>query len=235
MGDSPRKHTVIREYYEAILVAVVFALFARTWVVQAFQVPTGSMENTVLIGDHLLVNKFIYAPHAHNFLERLLPYRAPRRGDVFVFKYPVDPERDFIKRVVGLPGDIVDVRQKALYVNDVHQSDKHVLHSDKQVYPDDPSVPDDFRRRDNFGPYRVPPESYFAMGDNRDNSLDSRFWGPVPAANVKGRALLIYWSYEAESNPPSWQGYGARLRELAGVAVHFFTRTRWSRTFHLVR
>jgi signal peptidase I len=233
--ESRRKQSLAREYYEAILVAVIFALFVRTFVVQAFQVPSGSMEQTVLIGDHMLVNKFIFAPHGDNALERLLPYRSPRRGDVFVFKFPDDPDRDFIKRVVALPGDTLVEKDKIVFVNGRRFPDTHTYHSDPHVWPDDPSLPEVYRKRDNFGPITIPPKGYWAMGDNRDNSYDSRYWGPVPAANLKGRALLVYWSYEAEPDSTEWRGYTDKIQRLVGVAVHFFTRTRWSRTFRLVR
>ncbi len=230
-----QKQTIAREYYEAILVAVIFALFVRTFVFQAFQVPSGSMESTVLIGDHMLVNKFIYSPHAGGFLEKLLPYRAPRRGDVFVFKFPEGPDRDFIKRLVALPGDRVEERDKTVSVNGEPFSEKHTYHTDPHVIPADPSLPEASRKRDNFGPIVIPPDRFWAMGDNRDNSYDSRYWGPVPRDNIKGRALLVYWSYEAEPDSAEWRGYADKAGRLFGVALHFFTRTRWSRTFRIVR
>ena len=230
-----RKQTLAREYYEAILVAVIFALFVRTFIFQAFQVPSGSMEKTVLIGDHMLVNKFVYAPHAGNFFEKLLPYRAPRRGDVFVFKFPDSPDRDFIKRLVALPGDRVEERDKTVFVNGEPFSEKHTYHTDPHVWPSDPALPELSRKRDNFGPIEIPPDRFWAMGDNRDNSYDSRFWGPVPRDNIKGRALLVYWSYEAEPDSAEWRGYADKLGRLFGVALHFFSRTRWDRTFRLVR
>ena len=235
MTEEPRKHSLVREYYEAILVAVIFALFVRTFVFQAFQVPTGSMERTVLIGDHLVVNKFVFAPHGGSFLEKLLPYRDPRRGDVFVFKFPENPERDFIKRVVGLPGDRVEGREKTVLVNGDKFPDTHTYHLDAKVYPAESMLPEVYRRRDSFGPVAVPSDHFWAMGDNRDNSYDSRYWGPVPRDNIKGRALLVYWSYEAEPDSAEWRGYADKAARLVGVAIHFFTRTRWDRTFRLVR
>jgi signal peptidase I len=228
------KNHVFREYYEAILVAVIFTLFARTFVAQAFKIPTGSMEDNLLVGDHLFVNKFIYAPHWSTPLERWLPYRDIRRGDVVVFKYPVDPERDFIKRAVAIGGDTVEVRAKQLYVNGIAEVNPHVVHKDPQTFPDNPALPASIRNRDNFGPFVVAKGFVFCMGDNRDNSYDSRFWGPVPRSYFKGRALVIYWSYEAQPNAQEWRGWGDRLRQLASVAVHFFSRTRWNRCFTLV-
>ncbi|OFV80165.1 MAG: signal peptidase I [Acidobacteria bacterium RBG_13_68_16] len=228
------KHHVFREYYEAILVAVIFTLFARTFVAQAFKIPTGSMEDNLLVGDHLFVNKFVYAPHWDTPLHRILPYRDIRRGDIVVFKYPQDPERDFIKRAIALGGDTVEVRGKGLSVNGEAEVNPHVVHKDRQIIPDTPALPASIRNRDYFGPFVVPAEFVFCMGDNRDNSYDSRFWGPVPRSYFKGRALFIYWSYEAQPNSHEWRGWWDRMRQLASVGVHFFSRTRWQRSFSVV-
>ncbi|NOZ79576.1 MAG: signal peptidase I [Acidobacteria bacterium] len=229
------RKSATREYYEAILVAVIFALFLRTFVFENFKIPSGSMENGLLIGDHLVVNKFIYGPHYHTIIDKLLPFREPRRRDVVVFKFPEDPSRDFIKRCVGVPGDVVEVRHKALYINGKLQKEPYVIHKDPMTYPDSPMVPPSLRLRDNFGPYTVPPGTIFCMGDNRDNSLDSRFWGPVPRSYLQGRAVLIYWSWEARPNDWRWRGFGHRFKQLANVFLHFFTRTRWNRTFKFIR
>ena len=233
-GAGMAKGHWFREYYEAILVAVIFTLFVRTFVAQAFKIPTGSMEDNLLIGDHLFVNKFIYSPHFDSPLHNLMPYRDIRRGDVVVFKYPQEPERDFIKRAVGVGGDTMEVRAKDLRISGQPESNPHVVHKDPQVFPDSSFLPPSIRNRDHFGPYSVPGGFVFCMGDNRDNSLDSRFWGPVPRHYFKGRALIIYWSYEAEPNSHLVQGFWNRVRQLGGVALHFFTRTRWLRTFSLV-
>ena len=211
----------LREYFEAVLVAVIFALFVRTFLFQAFVVPTPSMERNILVGDHLIVNKFLYAPRAVT-PEKILPRRAVRAGDVVVFKFPVDPRRDYIKRVVGLPGQTVEIRDKVLYVDGVRREEPLVLHSESRIWPDDRNLPDSYRYRDQFGPVRVPADSYFALGDNRDVSQDSRFWGAVPATNLKGRAMLVYWSFSNEE-----PAGGSLLARLAG----FFRRTRWNRTF----
>jgi len=218
-----------REYAEAILVAVIFALFARTFLFQAFQVPTASMEKNILVGDHLIVNKFIFAPHRAGFLNRLLPYRPVRRGDVLVFKFPEDPRRDFIKRTIALPGETVEIRDKVISVEGTRLDEPEVYHSDDRVWPDDSALPDSYRRRDQAHPFMVPPDSYFALGDNRDNSYDSRFWGAVPAANLKGRAMFVYWSFPLE---PSAQ---RSVKELLTIALNFFRKTRWERTLMPVR
>lgn len=229
------RKSVAREYYEAILVAFILALFVRTFVFENFKIPSGSMEDNLLIGDHLVVNKFIFAGNHGTFLHRLLPYRSPRRGDVVVFKFPEDPRRDFIKRCVAVAGDTVEIRGKELYINGELQIEPMVVHKDPRTFDDSPLIPASNRIRDNFGPMTVPEGTIFCLGDNRDNSLDSRFWGPVPLTYVKGRAVLIYWSYETARDDWQWQGFGHRLKQLAGVVVNFFTKTRWEREFRLIR
>jgi signal peptidase I len=229
--------SVFREYLEALLIAVIFATFARTYVVQAFKIPSGSMEQNLLIGDHILVNKFVYGPTLSAFERHLLPSRQVHRGDVVVFKFPKDPERDFIKRCVGVPGDTIEVVDKHLYVNGRPVHDEgYTYHTDDRVYPRTPFSGDVFRNRDNFGPRIVPQGSYFCMGDNRDNSNDSRFWGEVPEGNVKGRAFMIYWSFDTgEGEIPESPSVGGKLRQLAQVGLKFFAHTRWGRTFRIVR
>jgi signal peptidase I len=220
-------HSSSREWYESLLVAAIFVLFVRTFVVQTYQVPTGSMESTILVGDHLLVNKFAYGPRLH-WPVRIFPYRDVHRGDIIVFKRPGDDINDsnvLVKRAVAAPGDVLLVRNKALFVNDQPADGPHVQHIDRDTDP----------RRDFFGPFPVPRGNYFGMGDNRDNSLDSRYWGPIPRENIFGRPFLIYWSYEAEPNSHIWRGPVAKIRQLLSVAIHFFSRTRWDRMFHLVR
>ena len=228
--------SLLREYLEALLIAIIFATFARTWVVQAFKIPSGSMEKNLLIGDHILVNKFIYGPTVSRWEEALLPVRKLRRGDVVVFKYPEDPTRDFIKRCMGLPGDTLKMIDKDLYINGrlVHDS-SFTYYADPEVFPRD-LLFHPRRVRDNFGPKTVPPDSYFCMGDNRDNSNDSRYWGPVPGSYVKGRALMVYWSFGGDSDEPfDGPGYGGKVRQAGRVALNFFTQTRWDRTFRIVR
>jgi len=233
-APDPDRKGWLREVLEALLVALVFAVFARTWVVQAFKIPTGSMEENLLVGDHILVNKFIYGPVRHRWERILLPVRHPRRGDVVVFKYPVDPERDFIKRCIGLPGDEIGIRNKELILNgEPVREDAYTHFVDPQTYPDSPFVPEHYRLRDQFGPIEVPPDHYFCLGDNRDRSHDSRFWGAVPESYLKGRALLVYWSVAGgpeEAGPETPQrGVWERLGDA------FRGGTRWERTFALVR
>jgi signal peptidase I len=189
---SPRRP--VREPIEALLVALLLALFARCFLVQAFRIPTPSMEPSLRVGDHLLVNKFVYGPTRWAWERRLLPVRAPRPGDVAVFRFPRDPRRDFVKRVVGLPGHEVALARKRLSIDGVALSEaSYVQHTDARAYPDAPWL-GPLHRRDNLAPRAVPPDSYFVLGDNRDQSDDSRFWGAVPRRYLRGRALLVYWA-----------------------------------------
>lgn len=178
-----------RENVEAILIAVLLALFIRTFVVQAFKIPSGSMKDTLQIGDHILVNKFAYGIDIPFLGFPLLPERAPQRGDVIVFKYPNDPDKDYIKRVVAVGGDVVAVRNKQLVVNRTPLQEDYIIHTRPRIQP----------VRDNFGPVRVPENKLFVMGDNRDNSSDSRFWGFLDVDAVRGKAFLIYWSWNDQS------------------------------------
>jgi signal peptidase I len=212
-GHGFRK-SAVREWIESICVAVILAFFVRTFVVQAFKIPSGSMEPNLLIGDHLLVNKFVFAPALTSLERTLLPIDPIRRGDIVVFKYPEDPTRDFIKRVIGLPGDTIEMRNKKVYINGVPLSEPYTHF----IYPPDEggsSAPDietaDLLRE--FAPMTVPADNYFMMGDNRDNSQDSRYWGFMPRDYVKGKALFIYFSF----------GEGG------GVA-----NIRWSRLLHQI-
>ena len=188
----PFKKSTAREYFESICVAVILALFVRTFVVQAFKIPTGSMENNLLIGDHLLVNKFVFAPTRTWLEEKLLPIDPIRRGDILVFKYPEDPERDFIKRTIGLPGETVELRNKKVYINGKPLDEPYVHFLEEPALAEDSSG---FDVRRNYGPVTVPAGHYFMMGDNRDNSQDSRYWGFMPRDYVKGKALFVYFSF----------------------------------------
>ena len=225
-----RKST-LREYFESIVIAVILALFVRTWVLQTFKIPTASMENTLLVGDHLLVNKFVFGPTVVPAARAVLPVRDIRRGDVIVFKYPDEPERDFIKRVIGLPGDTVELRNKKVHVNG-HPLDEPYVHFLEPAGMGQEVTSFDVRER--YGPVTVPAGQYFVMGDNRDNSQDSRYWGFLPRHYVKGRALMIYWSYESAGEVYADDGLGATVRNVFSVVTHFFTRTRWERLFQQI-
>ena len=193
--DAYRK-SVVREYFESFCIAVILALFVRTFVVQAFKIPSASMQNNLLIGDHLLVNKFVFAPTLSSIENLLLPIAPIRRGDIIVFKFPKDPDRDFVKRVIGLPGETVEMRNKRIFINGTRIDEPYVHF----LYPVDENATNTVDMSTsgaqlNYGPVVVPPDMYFMMGDNRDNSEDSRFWGFMPRANVKGKALFIYASF----------------------------------------
>ena len=230
MAATFQKST-LREYAESIVIAVILALFVRTWVVQAFKIPTGSMENNLLIGDHLLVNKFVFSPTASRLEHAVLPVRSIRRGDIIVFKYPDEPDRDFIKRVFGLPGETVELKAKKVYI-DGHPLDEPYVHFLEPASEAQEVTSFDVRER--YGPVRVPEDHYFVMGDNRDNSQDSRYWGFLPRDYVKGRALMIYWSYESGREDYLDEGAGATVKRLFSVVTHFFTKTRWERLFHQI-
>lgn len=226
------KKSVGREYLESVVVAVILALFIRTFIVQAFKIPTGSMETNLLIGDHLLVNKEIYSPSLGHFEDLILAKKPIQRGDVIVFKFPEEPTRDFIKRVIGLPGEIVEIRDKTVFIDGKKLDEPYAHFLEPPLPRDDPEYGLQGEAiRDNWGPQTVPPDRLFVMGDNRDNSRDSRFWGFLPRDQVKGRALLVYWSYEASKEEYQETGFVEWLKDTASA----FGRTRWHRFFHLIR
>lgn len=199
-----KKKSNIRETIEAVVVAFLIALVIRTFVIQAFKIPSGSMIPTLLVGDHILVNKFLLGtpvdiPFTNITLFKMPGLRKPQRGDIIVFKYPEDPKRDFIKRVVGVGGDVVMSKDKAVYVNGRKLVEPYTQHVDEDIKPGQ------FDRRDNFGPVVVPQGSVFVMGDNRDQSYDSRFWGFVDGSEIKGNAVIIYWSWDGEK---TWVRFG---------------------------
>jgi len=208
-------------YAEAILVAVLLALFARAYLFEAFEIPSGSMERTLLVGDHVLVDKSAYAPHRGPW-RHLLPYQTVADGDVVVFRSPEDPARDLVKRVVGLPAEAIRLSGRRLARNGVLVDEPHAVYGSHEE-TDRP-----------FGPVVVAPGTFLAFGDNRDDSRDSRVWGPVPEGHIKGRALFVYWS-RREPETGRFTGRGAAVRRFLDGAVHFFERTRWDRTFLPVR
>lgn len=193
-NEKIRQKSMVREYGEAIIIAVLLALFIRAFVVQAFKIPSGSMKSTLLVGDHILVNKFIYGIKIPIINKELIHIKDPKRFDIVVFQYPVDPSKDFIKRVIGLPGDTVQVKDKKVYVNDQLQTEPYVTHTDNKILPAGISP------RDNMGPIVVPPNNIFVMGDNRDESYDSRFWKFVDLNDLRGEAFIIYWSWNQEGD-----------------------------------
>jgi signal peptidase I len=243
------KHEPARNGIAEWTVTILLLLFGTTTLVQAFVIPTGSMEDTLLIGDHLLVDKLAYAP-AGTISKYLLPYEEPKHGDIIVFRYPADISQTFVKRVIGVPGDHLKMVNRIIYRNGIRLNEPYVYHK----FPYDPY-------RDNFpgelsqfgdrlqdqlqrdmlehhvvnGQVVVPPNSYFAMGDNRDNSLDSRYWGFVPRDNIIGKPLLIYWSYQATTEDLAGTSVNSLVNHFVDLGAHFFTRTRWKRTLKVIR
>lgn len=195
----------LREYAEAIIIAILLALIIRAFIVQAFKIPSGSMKPTLLIGDHILVNKFVYGIKVPFWNKELIHFSDPKRQDIIVFRYPVDPSKDFIKRVIGLPGDTVCIRDKIVFVNDQRLQEPYAVFNDSKIMPAGLSP------RDNMGPIIVPPNSLFVMGDNRDESYDSRFWKFVDVKELKGKAFIIYWSWNRDGEF-TWQANDSYVR-----------------------
>ena len=208
-----RKKSLTREYIEAILIALLLALLIRTFIVQAFKIPSGSMEKTLLIGDHILVSKFSYGTHIPNeipfintklFDDIVLFSSVPERGDIIVFKFPKDETRDFIKRVIALPGDLLEVRRQKVFINNKPYEDARARHTESPS--DSPLVP-----RDDFGPILIPEGHVFVMGDNRENSQDSRYWGYLNVKKIRGKALIIYWSWDRIESWVRFERFGKIL------------------------
>ncbi len=226
---SPKEKSFLREYGEALGFALILALIIRAFLFQAFSIPSGSMEKTLLVGDYLLVNKFIYGIRNPFTNKVVIPIGTPQRGDVVVFIYPMDPDKDYIKRIIGLPGDRIQIINKKLLVNGKPLETPQAHYDDSLLIPP-PHGPAE-SPRDNFGPVTVPPDKYFVMGDNRDHSYDSRFWGFVPMDAFKGKAMIIYFSWEGAPGQPFIRAF---LGGLQGLVEHFAWNTndfriRWSR------
>jgi len=188
-----KRVNVTREWVNTGLVAVALAWAIMSFIIQAFKIPSGSMMDTLKIGDHIFVNKFIYGIHIPFSNKYFFPLQEPRRGEIVVFRFPLDPRKDFIKRCIGVPGDIVEIKDKKVYINGKLQEEPYAIHTDEKVYPNSKHLPSMYRDRDNLGPIVVPKNSFLMMGDNRDHSYDSRFWGPLERGYIKGKALLLYW------------------------------------------
>jgi signal peptidase I len=208
---AKKKKSNLRETVEAVVIAFLLAMVIRTFVIQAFKIPSGSMIPTLLVGDHILVNKFLLGtpvdiPFTNIHLFHMPGLRNPKRGDVIVFKYPEDPTRDFIKRVIGVGGDVVMEKNKKMYVNGRELVEPYVQHVDKEINSAE------YDRRDTFGPIVVPKGSVFVMGDNRDESYDSRFWGFVGDSQIKGKAIIIYWSWDQEASWVRFNRIGRLIR-----------------------
>jgi len=254
LPTEPPQKGLIRDYFETIVICVIFVVGARAFVFQQSKIPTGSMIPTLLIGDYIVVNKFVYAPYASELEKMILPVRDVQRGDIVVFKYPEEPEKDYIKRIIGLPGEVVEIRDKTVHINGRPMTEPYKVHETElnqdswnrvkegEAQPQlsaatpRPRPFSHFRSDEhfNFGPFMVPPGSYFAMGDNRDNSKDSRSWGAVPRANIKGRAFVIFWSFTGEEGDYTRTGVLERTKSVANKVLHFVTKSRYRRVFRLI-
>jgi signal peptidase I len=254
MAEVAYKKSTAREYFESLVITVILALFGTTFIVQAFKIPTPSMEDNLLVGDHLLVNKFVFGSRG-SVLDRVLPFKDIRRGDVIVFKYPKDLTKHYVKRAIGLPGDRVRIADKQVFVNNVPLLEPYKIHKSppgsyadpfRDFFPPKPHPGRIYRSLDDEDPYwyedftkngeiTVPAGHYFAMGDNRDNSADSRYWGFVPRELIVGKGLIIYWSYETDSDEYRRTDVGDRVQQFTDLFTNFFTKTRWSRTLKVIR
>ena len=242
-APAPAKTKTQRGFIAEWIVTIILLLFGTTNLVQAFVIPTGSMQDTLLVGDHLLVDKLVYAP-AGPISKHLLPYQEIKRGDIFVFRSPADLNLTLVKRCMGVPGDRIRLVDKQLYLNGRKLNEPYVRHittyidSYRDNFPGEPDMQVSEHGRDMLehhvsnGEVTVPPDSYFAMGDNRDNSLDSRYWGFVPRDNIVGKPVIVYWSYDAPTEALLNPTIG--MDHLVDMLEHFFTKTRWGRMFMLV-
>lgn len=200
------KKELVWEYTKAVVTALLLALFIRAYFIQAFKIPSGSMIPTLLIGDHILVNKFIYGTTIPFSDKRTLVFRKPEKGDIIVFKYPEDRKRDFIKRVIAVEGDVIESKNKMIYVNGKALNEPYAQHTDTSLRPGG------IEPRDNFGPYIVPKGKFFMMGDNRDQSYDSRYWGYVDINDIRGEALIMYWSWDSKNHWPRFERIGRLVK-----------------------
>lgn len=227
------RRSLVHDYFQAGIVAVILALFVRTYLVQAFQIPSPSMERTIRVGDHVLVNKFVYGVTATLAGRELLPFSKVERGDVIVFKYPNGPEKDYVKRVIGKPGDTVKIEHGIVSIKGPSDTDFAELKENYALHMEPPMGPDP-DNLNNFGPKEILPDSYFVMGDNRDDSRDSREWGLVPRDYIRGKVLLVYWSFDPPPPPPADSPPPGPLQAFWRSAVASFSRTRWDRTFLVI-
>ena len=254
MTEVAYKKSTVREYFESLVITVILALFGTTFIVQAFKIPTPSMEDNLLVGDHLLVNKFAFGSRG-SVLDAVLPLKDIKRGDVIVFKYPKDLTKHYVKRAIGLPGDHVRIADKQVFVNGVGLDEPYKIHKSpagsyadpfRDVFPPSPHPGRLYRSLDHEDPYWyedftkngeiiVPPGQYFAMGDNRDNSADSRYWGFVQRELIVGKGLIIYWSYETDTDEYRRTEVSDRVQQVTDLFTNFFTKTRWSRTLQIIR
>jgi len=218
--------SIFREYFELIAETLIYVFFVITFLLQSFVIPTGSMEDTLLIGDHLLVDKVAYSRSIGKIDSFLLPQLKIKRGMIVTFKSPPDIKKEYVKRVIGMPGETIKIVNKKVFINGKPLDEPY-------VYFKDPNITESYR--DNFPEYKIPENTYFVMGDNRDNSFDSRFWGPVPKEYIIGKPWRIYWSYKSTSKEYLTPGIIHKIKDLFETFTSFFTKTRWNRTFKKIK
>lgn len=219
----------LREWFESLAFTVIFVLLFTRFIAQATQVPTESMKPTIMVGDHFFLDKVAFPANYPTFIRPYLPDRSLERGGVVAFKAPSQGDIPFVKRLIGMPGDVLQIRDKKVLINGIELAEDYKIHVDTTLYQDHPWTPEELKIRDNYGPATVAEDSYFVMGDNRDNSNDSRYWGFITRNDVIGKPLFVYWSYASEPYVPGRRSVAERLGSYVSVAGHFVTRTRWLR------
>jgi len=221
-----REMGYFREYFELIVETLVYVFFVMTFLIQSFVIPTGSMEDNLLIGDHLLVEKISYSRSLGKIDRLFFPQKEIKRGMIVTFKAPPEMEKEYVKRVIGLPGEKIKVVNKKVYINGKPLTEKYTYFKDNNILENG---------RDNMSEFKIPKGHYFCMGDNRDNSYDSRFWGPVPADNIVGRPWRIYWSYKSSTDEYLTPGFIHKIKDIFNTIIGFFSKTRWNRTGMKIR
>ena len=227
--ETPSGKSQLREWTESLAFTVVFVLVFTSYVAQATRVPTESMKPTIMVGDHFFLDKLGFKANYPEAIRGYLPGRSLDRGDIVAFVSPTLGEIPFVKRLIGLPGDVIEISDKQLFVNGVGLDEPYKIHVDESVYRTAPWTPEELHVRDSYGPVTLPANSYFVMGDNRDNSNDSRFWGFIRKEEIIGKPLFIYWSYQSDPYIPGRRSFKESLSGYWSIATHFFTRTRWFR------
>ena len=234
-GEPVRQKGRLREWCESMGFMLVFVWLFTSGIAQATEVPTESMKPTILAGDHFFLDKLAFPANYPEAVQKYLPNRTIHRGDIVAFWSPEDRSLRLVKRVIGLPGETIEIRNRIVYIDGKKLDEPYAVHIDPQVYSGQSWVPNELQRRDNLGPAKIPSNEYFMMGDNRDNSNDSRFWGFAHGEDFIGKPLFIYWSYEVDPYVPREQSLKEWAFYYTSVATHFFSRTRWFRTGEFVR
>jgi signal peptidase I len=235
-GDRPPvQKSKVREWCESIAFTMIFVWLFTNHIAQATEVPTESMKPTILAGDHFFLDKVAFPANYPQAMQKYLPVRTIKRGDIIAFWSPENPDIRLVKRVIGLPNESIEIRQRTVYINGTKLDEPYKVHTDSNTYSTEIWVPRELQRRDNMATVTIPSGQYFMMGDNRDNSNDSRFWGFARREAFIGKPTFIYWSYEVDPYEPTQQSVGDLALHYASMAEHFFTKTRWFRTGEFLR